>query len=105
MMICGVPAGSVIWGVAGLAAFSVIYDNFVVDWLETHKPYIPAQTAFEVVGGVLAVLVIYLLAVQDRSISGINSFCLLLIFFAPAGLPMINGSKRRTEKQCVGVKR
>ena len=104
-MMCGVPAGSVICGVAVLAAFSAIYDLFCVDWLETHKPYIPAQTAFEVVGGVLVVLVIYLLAVQGRSISGIDSFCLLLIFFASAGFMMIVGSKRRTEKQCVSVKR
>ena len=91
----GIPQERVVFGIVLLVAFGVFYNNYIVDWLETHKPYIPAQTAVEVVVGVFVVLFIYLLSVRDIEISGTDSFVLLLVYFASAGLPMVFGSDGR----------
>lgn len=100
MLVFGIPLERVVLGIVGLFAFGLFYDTFIVDWLETHKPHIPAQTAIEVIVGVFVVLLVYLLAVRDIEISGIDSFMLLLSFFASAGLPMVFGSDRRTAPYC-----
>lgn len=100
MTVFGIPWERVALGFILLLTASACYDWFVVDWLETHKPYIPAQTAVEVVVGVLGVLLVYLLAVQDVMISGIDSFSLLLFYFAGAGPLMALGSHKRTVKLC-----
>lgn len=100
MTFFGIPYERVVLGVVVLIALSSCYDLIIVDWLETHDPYVSAQTAIEVVVGVLSVLLIYLLAVQDVRISGVDSFMLLLVFFSSAGFMMAIGSKRRTSKMC-----
>lgn len=100
MLVFGIPQERVVLGAVCLLAFAYGYDTFIVDWLETHKPHIPAQTAVEVVVGVFVVLSIYLLAVRDVEISGLDSFMLLLAFFASAGLPMVLGSHGRTAPYC-----
>lgn len=100
-----IPLWRTFLGIAILVCFSLIYDWYAVDWLETHKPYIPAQTAFEVMFGVLTVLLIFLLTVGDLRISGVDSFFLLLVYFASTAPAMAGGSKRRTQKECLGTKR
>jgi quinol-cytochrome oxidoreductase complex cytochrome b subunit len=100
MSVFGIPQERVVLGIVCLVAFGVFYDNFIVDWLETHKPYVPAQTAVEVIVGVFVVLSIYLLSVRDIEISGIDSFMLLLVYFASAGLPMVFGSDGRVTPYC-----
>lgn len=105
MTVFGIPWERVALGFILLLAASACYDLFVVDWLETHKPYVPAQTAIEVVAGVLGVLIVYLLAVRDVRISGIDSFLLLLVYFASAGPPMVLGSHKRTIKLCIPASR
>lgn len=100
MLVFGIPQGLVAWGVVFLVSFGFFYNTFIVDWLETRKPFIPAQTAFEVIVGVLVVLLIYLLSVRDVRISGIDSFMLLLMYFASAGLPMVLGSGERAKPYC-----
>lgn len=96
MMIFGVPQERVIFGIVCLFALAFTYDIFVVDHFETKKTSLPAQTAVEVVIGVFAVLVIYLYAVRDVVISGPDSFTVLFLFFAAAGIPMCLGSDRRS---------
>lgn len=103
MLVFDIPQERVVLGIVCLAAFGIFYDNFIVDWLETHKPYIPAQTAVEVVVGVFVVLSIYLLSVRDTEISGVDSFMLLLVYFASAGLPMVFGSNERVTPYCDSV--
>lgn len=100
MLVSGVPQDRVVLGIVCLVAFGVFYNAFIEDWLETHKPYIPAQTAVEVIVGVFVVLSIYLLSVRDIEISGIDSFTLLLVYFASAGLPMVFGSSERALPYC-----
>lgn len=100
MTVFGIPWERVALGFILLLAASACYDQFLVDWLETHKPFVPAQTAIEVVVGVLGVLLVYLLAVQDVMISGIDSFLLLFVYFAGAGPFMALGSHKRTVKLC-----
>lgn len=105
MTIFGIPWERVALGFILLLAASACYDQFLVDWLETHKPFVPAQTAIEVAVGVMGVLLVYLLAVQGVNISGIDSFLLLLFYFAGAGILMGLGSHKRTIKLCKTVSR
>lgn len=100
MTFFGIPYERVVLGIVVLIALSACYDLIIVDWLETHDPYVPAQTAIEVVVGVLSVLLIYLLAVQSVRISGVDSFMLLLVFFSSASPMMVVGSKKRTSAMC-----
>jgi len=78
---------------------TALYDLLIVDWLETHPNKLPAVTAWEVVGGVMIVLVFYLLLVRGATVTGVTSFVLLLALFVVGGLPMIFGSYRRTLKE------
>ena len=65
MTVFGIPWERVALGFILLLAAAACYDQFLVDWLETHKTLVPAQTAIEVAVGVMGVLLVYLLAVQD----------------------------------------
>jgi hypothetical protein len=93
-----IETNTVIRTMLALFLATVLYDVLIVDWLETHPVRLPAVTAWEVVGGVMIVLVFYLLLVRSATVTGVTSFVLLLALFAVGGVPMIFGSYRRSLK-------
>lgn len=81
-----------------LAVCTYIYDRLIIDWMESRPGGLPAKTAWEVVAGVMIVLVFYLLMVGGRTLTGTESFVLILCCFVAGGTPMVVGSYRRAER-------
>jgi hypothetical protein len=95
----GIPLERLVLGMLALLLLTASYDELIVDWLERHPTKLLAQTAWEVVAGVMIVLVMYLLIVQDSVITGTQSFVLILTCFVFGGAFMIRGSYNRTKDQ------
>lgn len=74
--------------IALLFLLSLVYDQLVVERIETHNPPV-GVTAWEVVGGVSYTLF------AASMVLGLEAAMVLLLLFAASGIPMIMGSDAR----------
>ncbi len=76
---------------AGLACFSIFYNDVFVENLAEHLPVRFRATSFEVVGGVLVT------CIGIGAILSIQAMPVCLVCFAASGLRMIWGDVKRTD--------
>lgn len=71
-----------------------VYNAEVVDPLEANDNGKWARAAWEVVGGVTAVILIFTIGIDSLAIG-----VLLFLYFMAAGIPMIRGSDKRAKAE------